>query len=178
MYFNHYTNNPVKIAVALVNTSGEDLDEVTELEDFLAEYKPLWEGVAKPLESSELNTVHRLRRSLREVITAIDNDTAANRLNQLLSDHGAVPRVSLHTDQPHLHFEPINSSMSSWLGTTTAMGLAAVLVEHGVDRFGECESNTCHDVYVDTSRNRSRRHCSNTCSTREAVAAHRKRKAD
>jgi predicted RNA-binding Zn ribbon-like protein len=85
--------------------------------------------------------------------------------------------VSLHTGEPHLHFEPIGSSMSSWLGAVTAMGLAAVIVEDGVDRFGICGANDCEDVYVDTSKNRSRRHCSNTCSTREAVAAHRRRKA-
>jgi predicted RNA-binding Zn ribbon-like protein len=68
--------------------------------------------------------------------------------------------------------------MVCWLGAITGMGLASVIVEHGVDRFGVCGSAGCDDVYVDTSRNRSRRHCSNTCSTREAVAAYRKRQAD
>jgi predicted RNA-binding Zn ribbon-like protein len=68
--------------------------------------------------------------------------------------------------------------MVSWLGAITAMGLASVIVENGVERFGVCDSSGCNDVYIDTSRNRSRRHCSNTCSTREAVAAYRKRQTD
>ncbi|MEA1902471.1 MAG: CGNR zinc finger domain-containing protein [Actinomycetota bacterium] len=168
----------MRLAVALVNSAGDDLDELSEIRDFLDEYKELWEGVAQPPEASELDAIQALRCSLREVITAVDNHSAAEILNRILSDHGAVPRLSTHTGDPHLHFEPINSSMISWLGTTTAMGLAAVIVEHGVERFGECDSTGCNDVYVDTSRNRSRKHCSNLCSTREAVAAHRARKAD
>ena len=88
-----------------------------------------------------------------------------------------TPRVSTHNGEPHLHFEPIDTSMSSWLGAITAMGLASVLVECGLDRFGVCDAENCDDVYVDSSRNRSRRHCSNTCSTREAVAAYRKRQS-
>ncbi len=57
------------------------------------------------------------------------------------------------------------------------MGLAVVLVDHGMERFGVCASSTCEDVFVDSSRNRSRRHCSGTCNTRENVAAYRRRKA-
>jgi predicted RNA-binding Zn ribbon-like protein len=55
------------------------------------------------------------------------------------------------------------------------MGLSVALVEGGFERFGSCASATCDDVYVDTSRNRSRRNCSDTCTTRENVAAFRRR---
>ncbi|MGD2061660.1 MAG: CGNR zinc finger domain-containing protein, partial [Acidimicrobiia bacterium] len=104
-------------------------------------------------------------------------ELASKRVNILLEKYGATPRLSTHSGNPHLHFEPLESAMVCWLGAITAMGLASVIVEHGVDRFGACDSATCIDVYVDTSRNRSRRHCSNTCSTREAVAAYRKRQS-
>jgi predicted RNA-binding Zn ribbon-like protein len=56
------------------------------------------------------------------------------------------------------------------------MGLSVVLIEGGYERFGTCSSTTCEDVFVDTSRNRSRRHCSVLCTTRENVAAYRRRK--
>lgn len=177
MYFNHYTNKPVELAVRLVNTPEKCLDELTEIQDLLDDYTDIWDGVALPLQQSELPKIHRIRTSLREVLTASDTKTCANLINEMLSRYGAVPRISLHTDDPHLHFEPVNSTMTSFLGTTTAMGLASVIVEHGTDRFGECGASDCNHVYVDTSRNRSRRHCSNTCSTREAVAAHRRRKS-
>jgi predicted RNA-binding Zn ribbon-like protein len=178
MYFNHYTNRPVKLAEALVNVEDENFSSPADMQMFLDEYKELWEGVAKPARSAEFEAIQQLRASLRDVLTAPDDLSAIETINQLLEDHGAVPRVSTHSGEPHLHFEPINSTMTSWLGTTTSMGLAAVIVEHGVHRFGLCEANDCNDVYVDTSRNRSRRHCSTTCSTREAVAAYRKRQAE
>jgi predicted RNA-binding Zn ribbon-like protein len=181
MDFSHYTTQPVELAVALTNTKGvtmDELNDLTDLNEFLAPYKNLWGGVAKPPRKSDLEAVHDLRVSLREIFEAGDVDLAAKRVNILLDKYGATPRLSTHSGQPHFHFEPVESAMVCWLGAITAMGVASVIVEHGVDRFGVCDSGTCNDVYVDTSRNRSRRHCSNTCSTREAVAAYRKRQSE
>ncbi len=181
MDFSHYTTKPVEMAVALVNTKGITEDELSDaggLASFLDEYRPLWDGVAKPPKKGDLEAVRELRGSLREIFEAGDEDDAAKRVNRLLESYGATPRLSTHSGAPHLHFEPIESSIVCWLGAITAMALASVIVEHGVDRFGVCDSGTCMDVYIDTSRNRSRRHCSNTCSTREAVAAYRKRQTD
>lgn len=181
MYFNHYTNKPVHLAVDLVNTIQSDGDTIataSELCEFLEQYRELWEGVARPPKTSELESIHELRSSLREVMEASDDEHATGLINQILTGYGAIPRISLHSGEPHLHFEPIDSTMTSWLGATTGMGLAAVVVETGVNRFGVCEAKDCYDVYVDSSRNRSRRHCSNTCSNREAVAAHRRRRSE
>ena len=181
MYFNHYTNRPVRLAVDLVNTDQTDHDAIGDPEllvEFLEGYRELWEGVAQEPKLTDLAAVQRLRAALRTVMSAPDEESATEAVNQILKDYGAMPRVSLHSGAPHLHFEPINSTLPSWLGATTAMGLAAVIVEHGLERFGVCDASDCKDVYVDSSRNRSRRHCSNTCSTREAVAAYRKRKAE
>ncbi|HUG08661.1 MAG TPA: CGNR zinc finger domain-containing protein [Acidimicrobiia bacterium] len=181
MDFSHYTTKPVEMAVALVNTKGianDELSDTDQLVSFLEEYRPLWDGVAKPASKGDLEAVQELRGSLREIFEADDEEVAAKRVNRLLESYGATPRLSTHSGTPHLHFEPIETSIVCWLGAITAMGLASVIVEHGVDRFGVCDSGTCIDVYIDTSRNRSRRHCSNTCSTREAVAAYRKRQTD
>lgn len=181
MDFSHYTTKPVELAVALVNTQGTETDSLATNEDldtFLDEYRGLWEGVAKPPKKDELDAIRSLRSSIREIIESGDEALAAKRVNGLLDAYGATPRLSTHSGNPHLHFEPVESAMVCWLGAITAMGLASVIVEHGVDRFGVCGSGGCNDVYIDTSRNRSRRHCSNTCSTREAVAAYRKRQTD
>jgi predicted RNA-binding Zn ribbon-like protein len=178
MDFSHYTDEPVDLAVALINTDQSDGDVIAEiggLVEFLDEYRHMWEGVAKKVKPSELETIHRLRASLREVIACPDGKTASTRVNTILNEHGAQPRVSVHNGSSHFHFEPLNSSMASWLGATTAMGLATVMVESGMSRFGVCNAGDCRDVYVDASRNRSRRHCSTTCSTREAVSAYRRR---
>lgn len=181
MDFSHYTTKPVELAVALANTKGVTKDDLTDFDDlgaFLDEYKPLWEGVAKEPKRGDVAPVQELRTALRDIFEAGDEQIASKRVNILLERYGATPRLSTHSGHPHLHFEPIESAMVCWLGAITAMGLASVIVEHGVERFGVCDSGTCIDVYIDTSRNRSRRHCSNTCSTREAVAAYRKRQTE
>lgn len=181
MDFSHYTDEPVDLSVALMNTARVDSDALASLEslnEFLETYRHLWAGVARPPKASELESIRGLREALREVILSPDEATASERLNLILSQHDAQPRLSVHNGDPHFHFEPIGSDISSWLGATTAMGLATVMVEHGMERFGTCAASDCDDVYVDASRNRSRRHCSSTCSTREAVSAYRKRQSD
>jgi predicted RNA-binding Zn ribbon-like protein len=178
MDFSHYTDEPVDLAVALINTAQINTDriaDIDQLSEFLDSYRHLWEGVAKPVAPADLTKIHRLRDSLRSVIDCPDDVSAAEGVNRILNEHGAQPRVSVHNGAAHFHFEPLDSSMSSWLGATTAMGLASVMVENGRSRFGVCNAGDCEDVYVDASRNRSRRHCSSTCSTREAVTAYRRR---
>lgn len=181
MNFSHYSDRPVELAADLVNTRQRDHDEIgdpDQLEAFLDGYREMWGEVAQPPQPSELSKIHALRDSLRAVFEAPDDAAAAERINVILNDHRAVPRVSLHTGDPHLHFEPLKGSITDWLGATTAMGLATVLIEHGVERFGVCNAGDCDDVFVDSSRNRSRLHCSTTCSTREAVASYRRRRAE
>lgn len=181
MNFSHYSDRPVELAVDLVNTVQSDGDRIAtteQLKEFLTSYEDLWEGVARPPKATDLKAVHDLRASLRDILETDDETTASELINQILTTHGAAPRVSTHSGHPHLHFEPIGTSISSWLGAITAMGLATVIIENGVERFGVCGANNCNDVYIDTSRNRSRRHCSSTCSTREAVAAYRARQAE
>ncbi|MFL6095802.1 MAG: CGNR zinc finger domain-containing protein, partial [Blastococcus sp.] len=61
------------------------------------------------------------------------------------------------------------------LTTTVAMGLSQVVIQHGWQRLGVCSAEGCDNVYIDTSRNASRRYCSNTCASRSTVAAYRAR---
>ncbi|MCI0678560.1 MAG: CGNR zinc finger domain-containing protein [Actinobacteria bacterium] len=178
MDFSHYTDEPVDLAIALVNTAQTKTDRIgdlSRLRAFLDDYRHMWEGIARPVSKGDLEPIHRLREALRSVIDSPDDAAASAMVNRILAEHGAQPRVSVHNGDAHFHFEPFDSSMSCWLGATTAMGLASVMVENGMSRFGVCNADDCDDVYVDASRNRSRRHCSSTCSTREAVTAYRRR---
>ncbi len=181
MNFDHYTDQPVTLAVDLVNTfwwesGNEHLASTEDLSRFLAEHDGDWIGSLPPVQPSDVEDVRRLRSELRRVFEAKDSGSAAGAVNEILAASGATPRLSAHEGTPHLHFEPLDDSLAHWLGVVTAMGLATVLADYGLDRLGICQSDTCADVFVDTSRNRSRRHCSTTCGTREHVAAHRQRK--
>ncbi len=182
MDFSHYSDESVSLAVDLVNTrnpvSGKDaLGDVAALEAFLARHWPDWqpEAAGAVVTDRDLAEVRALRERLRSALEAEDAATAAALINEILADVEATPRISLHGDAPHLHFEPRRARPAEWLGAVAAMGIGVVLCDHGMERFGSCSASDCDDVYVDTSRNRSRRHCSQSCTTRENVAAYRRR---
>lgn len=183
MDFSHYKDNSVGIAAALVNTldgvTGNDrLTSVPELLSFVAPYAQDWDpgdfATHVPTES-DVEEVRAIRTRLRAVFEAETIEEATKGLNQILTDVVATPRISLHGEGPHLHFEPITGRIAQWLGAATAMGLSVVLIEDGIDRFGVCSSPSCGDIFIDTSKNRSRTYCSATCTSRENVAAHRRR---
>lgn len=183
MDFTHYSTEPVRLATELVNTDqrsigGEDaIVDLGRLQAFLDDFEDLWGGVARLPRESEMEEIHRIRDRLREIFTASNPEIAARKINDMLSEHTCSPRVSLHSGHPHMHIESIEGTMTSFLGAVCSMALATVLVDHAVDRFGVCAVSNCNDVFVDSSRNRSRLNCSSTCSTRDAVAAYRKRKS-
>jgi predicted RNA-binding Zn ribbon-like protein len=178
--FSHYTDAPVRMAVDLVNTldavdATERLQSAADVSSFLDQHSSDWPYAVASISEKDLHEVRAMRLRLRAVFDAADEDEAANELNTIMEDVSATPRISTHSGEAHLHFEPTETSAARWIGAVAAMGLSVVLIETGLDRFGTCASSTCEDVYVDTSRNRSRRHCSDTCSTRENVAAYRRR---
>ena len=183
MDFSHYNDLAVSMAVDLVNTRNpidgiDELQTVDELAAFLGGYERDWHAEdwhpGSPSDK-DLKAARRLREQLRDVFLAGDEKEAAERLNKILAEVVAVPRISVHSASPHMHFEPRTGGTANWLAAATAMGLSAVLCEGGLDRFGSCAAHDCVDVYVDTSRNRSRSHCSTRCATRENVAAYRQR---
>jgi len=180
MDFSHYSDHPVRMAVDLVNSlnvvSGvDDLRTPTDVAEFIASHDGDWCRPGWKPGERDLHEVRALRTRLRQVFEAQTEAGAAEVLNDLLDDMNAVPRVSVHGPGPHLHFESEGGSPARYLGAITAMGLTVALIEGGFHRFGMCHSSTCDDVFVDTSRNHSRLHCSDTCTTRENVAAHRAR---
>ena len=183
MDFSHYSDVPVEVAVRFTNTldvdTGEDdLASIDALADFLQRELSEWgPAMAEPTER-DLQAARRLRARLRSVWEADSAESAADVINDILGAVDAQPRVSVHGDRgPHLHFEPERGDPVKILGAVTAMGLGVALIEGGWERFGICASATCADVYIDTSKNRSRLHCSDTCTTRESVAAYRARRS-
>jgi predicted RNA-binding Zn ribbon-like protein len=181
MDFSHYSDEPVQLAVDLVNTyevasDTETLEVPADVAAFIESHDGDWCRPGWAPEERDLHEVRALRSRLRGVFEADTEEDAARILNGLLADMGAVPRVSVHGEAPHLHFESEADSPARYLGAIAAMGLSIALIEGGFDRFGICKSSTCDDVFVDVSRNHSRRHCSDTCTTRENVAAPRARR--
>jgi len=116
-------------------------------------------------------------RSLRAVFAAAaagDTDRAAGLINDLLAQTGARPWLARHDGEPwHLHFHGSDFSTVAGWAASCATGLAVVL-GNGLDsRLGACTAPRCDRVYVDTSRNGTRRFCSTTCQNRVKSAAFR-----
>jgi predicted RNA-binding Zn ribbon-like protein len=181
--FSHYTEAPIRFAVDLVNTSPplepepDALDSVDALRTFLVETGFLDEaGHPGSLTRDDLDDFRRLRDRLARVFQSTDELEAARAINSVLDESRSVPYVTDHDESPlHLHFSAPDAPLAQRAGASSAMGLALVLCEGGLKRLGVCASDSCVDVFVDTSKNSSRRYCSDTCSNRSAVAAHRAR---
>ena len=90
--------------------------------------------------------------------------------------HPITPRISDHDpDDLHLHVATKAASVAELLVGESLLGLATLVCDLGPTRLGVCSASPCTNVYVDTSPNRSRRYCSDRCSSRANVAAYRAR---
>lgn len=177
MDFDHYTDPGVGVAVNLVNSLGSNSgreylrtpDDVREL----LEAQGI-EGYGD-VDARDLEPLRALRAQLRAVFEAPDERTAAERINALLARSGAAPQMTDHDGKWHLHYAAEDASFADRITALSAMALASVVVRWGWERLGVCRADDCADVFVDTSRNRSRRYCDPSCSTRMNVAAFRAR---
>ena len=180
MNFDAYTDLSVVTAVDLVNThdlmTGDDsLVTPDDLAAFLLEHR---DSYRRPVTPDDVDAVRRLRAELRSAFTGRDEHEVADRLNGLLAEANALPQLSDHDGEPwHLHFTPPESSLVAHMAAEAAMGLVIVLRDLGLDRLQVCAAAGCTRVFVDTSRNRSRRYCDPaTCGNRTNVAAYRARR--
>jgi hypothetical protein len=123
--------------------------------------------------------LRKFQRELRPVFEAGETDRVSEvvgGLNELMSRHPITPRISDHDQHDlHLHVATDNASVAELLVGESLLGLANLVCDLGPDRLGVCSSTKCTNVFVDTSPNRSRRYCSERCSSRANVAAFRAR---
>ncbi|HEV2252592.1 MAG TPA: CGNR zinc finger domain-containing protein [Streptosporangiaceae bacterium] len=135
-------------------------------------------GEPSPVEISpaDLEGLRRAALELREVFTAGDVATAADRINGLLAGRAHPPRLTTHGGASgwHLHVDSSDDAPSGeWLLTSSALALAVLLAERQAPPAGICASPTCGRPFVNVGRGSPRRYCSAACGTRERVAAHR-----
>jgi predicted RNA-binding Zn ribbon-like protein len=127
-------------------------------------------------EAAELCFVAAELRGVFEAVSTGAVDEAARQVNALLVRTGARPELERHDGQPwHLHFHAADNSLPDGWAAGCATGLAVVLGGELYDRLGVCTAPRCDRVYVDTSRNGTRRYCSTSCQNRVKTAAFRAR---
>lgn len=165
----------IRYAEAAASLLNADLAEVEGLAAYLDDRPWLQEGAT----DRDCMLLRKLQRELRPVFDAGEaGDVAAvvSGLNALLSRHPITPQISDHDSQRlHLHVATGAASVAEQVVGESLLGLATLVCDLGADRLGVCAAAPCSNAFVDTSPNRSRRYCSERCSSRANVAAYRAR---
>jgi len=176
MIFAHDTEVALAAAAALVNTARGARDALTtmdELDDFVATWR--WTG-ARAGDPAELAAVRELRPTLA-LLWEVDEDDAVTIVNRLLRQAHALPQLVRHDGWDyHVHATSPDAPLAERMAVEAAMAITDVIRTKELGRLQVCAGRDCSDVFVDLSKNRSRRFCSATCGNRTNVAAYRARR--
>ena len=170
--------DPVALAVQLVNTwdtledPHELLRDVAVLRRLLGDHGLA--AYADRASAADVARVRRLRGRLREAFEAPDEGRAVAALNEIVGKARARPQ--LVRDGSGWTFQYAGSDVTDTLAANVAASLLEAIRDDGWERFGRCAGSPCCCVFVDRSRNRSRRFCSSLCADRVAAAAYRSRR--
>ena len=184
MHFAHDTDVALCGAAALVNTMAgsvpgdQDVDCLTtveELDTFVARWTWTGDRAVGQGREDELRAVRELRPRLRE-LWFLGEDDAVTAVNSLLREGQALPQLVRHDSwEYHLHATPAEAPLATRMAVEAAMAMVDVIRTGALDRLQECDAVDCDDVFVDLSKNRSRRFCEGGCGNRANVAAYRAR---
>ncbi len=179
MLITHDTECALSSLVELLNTAPavggyEQLPDTAALDAFVVR-RDISE--IDPATPTDLSAVHALRSRLREVFGAQSTAEAAELVNALVASVNATPRLTDHDGHGwHMHYFAPHAALADHLAAELGMALGLILMAGERERLRRCEAPDCARVFVDLSRNRSRRYCdSRTCGNRMHVAAYRAR---
>jgi predicted RNA-binding Zn ribbon-like protein len=172
--FAYDTELSLKAAVALVN-SGIEPDTLLDLDQLDAWYEEHGFTGRRDHDAAELEALRALRPVLRELLTA-ERDEAAELVNAMLADAGALPQLRRHDGLDwHIHAVPADAPLERRVAVEVAMAMVDIIRTDEHSRLSVCADAGCDGLVLDLSRNRSRRFCSTICANRNAVAAYRAR---
>jgi predicted RNA-binding Zn ribbon-like protein len=151
------------LAVRLVNSGvcDADTDPLRSCEAFRAFVagRPFLDV---PVTRADIDRLKLLRTELAGVFTAAsegDDHAAVGALNALLMVHPVHPVLVQHDDEPwHVHLSEAGSITDRY-AATSVIGLSLMLSALGTERLGICALASCDRVYIDGSKNKSRRYC-------------------
>lgn len=181
--FGSHADRALEPMVALINRLTPGSDRGRHLAPLVADEqrRRARSALALPFTSGEAQALTRLAARLRTVFAAADEsdvDRAAGIVNRLLDDYRPAPYLARHGGHGwHLHFHNTAPDTEPHWGAGFAAALASVVGSEAWRRLGVCTAPRCDRVFVDRSRNGSRRFCSTSCQNRTKAAAFRARAA-
>ncbi len=182
MVFIHDTEVSLRAAAALVNTlpgpdavGGDRLQTQDDLDAYLAEFS--YTGELRR-DAAELAAVRANRPRLR-ALWDTDRDGAVPLVNAMLRDGRALPQLVIHDGFDwHIHATEPDAPLAMRMLIESAMAFVDVIRSDAWERVRVCAADDCADVYVDFSKNGSKRYCdTGNCGNRMNVNAYRRRKA-
>jgi predicted RNA-binding Zn ribbon-like protein len=118
-----------------------------------------------------------LATDLRQALLAPRPAEQATHINAMIRRYGAQPYLVEDVGQPfHLHFHGSDGTQVEAIGGEFSAALALIVDGYGPERFGQCQARQCEAVYIDLTRNGSRRFCDAACTARAKTAAYRSRR--
>src|ERR1700677_2028661 len=158
MGFAHDTAAALVLAADLVNT--DDLTDIGSLEVFLDKHEVT---PRPPVSAADVAGVQALRPRLRALwqVSGDGPGGLAGLVNDLLRDSGARPYLIDHGSGWgwHLHVTGPDAPMRDRLAAQAAFGFADLVRMRETDRMRSCEAPDCAAVFIDMSKNQSRRYC-------------------
>lgn len=169
------------VAVDLVN-SWDELVGPPELLRSVESLRVLlrWHGfdeAARLVTEEDVPRARELRARLTGVFDASSEAKAVEILNDMLAELGRPPHLERTPGGWRLRCWPDESEGLSSAVAYGALGVLEAIRDGGWERLGRCAGAPCRCVYVDRSRNRSRRYCCELCADRVAQAQYRRRRA-
>ena len=169
MQYGDYIGNVTRLAVELANAGT--LDQGGELVgDFFEQHE-----ITPPPHGDYGDLPELVRTALAQLV----DGAAPEAVHRLLREYPPEMHLSDHDGLGgwHIHFSPNGTEARRWLGQLIAAKLALVAAGDPSVTLGRCAAAGCENYFVDQSRNRTRRFCSNACASRTTVAAYRARSA-
>jgi predicted RNA-binding Zn ribbon-like protein len=171
----------VPLAVELVNTIAvlrDPPDFLTDLDHLRRFFRYVGAPAAADTATDrDLEAVRELRGRITEAMDCRDETTAASLLAGMAAELDVRPRlVGTESGGWQIRHGP-DPDGPAFLGPSAVFGLMELLAGGRWDRIGRCAGAPCRCVYVDRSRNRSRRYCDDVCADRVNQARTRRRRA-
>ncbi|MFS0867617.1 CGNR zinc finger domain-containing protein [Microbacterium sp. 179-B 1A2 NHS] len=183
MVFIRDTELSLRAATALVNTlpetDPEGVDRLTSQDDLAAYLTEFPYTGAIRRDDVELSQLRAARSRLHE-LWAGDRADAVPIVNALLRDGRALPQLVIHDDYDwHVHATDESDPLALRIMVEVAMAFVEVIRLDQFDRVRICGADDCGAVYIDYSKNGSKRYCdTGNCGNRMNVNAYRRRKAE
>jgi predicted RNA-binding Zn ribbon-like protein len=173
------TEEALNFVVDLANTApgasrsgGDELTTLEQLDALLVGYTG-----RKDRDQAELDAVRDTRELLRD-IWVLDRDDAVDAVNRMLREARAVPHLVRHDDYDwHIHATEPDAPLAERIRVEAAMAFIDVIRMGETGRLRVCGADDCDGLFLDLSRNGSKRFCSVRCGNRVNMTAFRARKS-